>query len=73
MEKQENSTNAVLNAVAAARYLGLSASTLAKWRVSGGGPLFLKLGRRVVYRLRDLEKWQEGCTRRSTSDLRPRL
>ena len=32
----------------AAQYLGLSASTLNKLRVFGGGPTFLKLGRRVA-------------------------
>lgn len=41
----------------AAAHLGLSKSTLDKLRVRGGGPLFLRLGRRVVYDLADLEIW----------------
>jgi hypothetical protein len=43
-----------VSAPEAAKYLGLSASTLSKLRVFGGGPKFHKLGRRVVYDTRDL-------------------
>ncbi|MFN3859650.1 MAG: helix-turn-helix transcriptional regulator [Caulobacter sp.] len=53
---------------AAAEHLGLSVSTLNKLRVFGGGPVFLKLGRRVVYDLADLDRWLETKRRRSTSD-----
>lgn len=52
----------------AAEHLGLSVSTLNKLRVFGGGPVFLKLGRRVVYDLADLDQWLETKRRRSTSD-----
>jgi len=52
----------------AARYLGLSVSTLNKLRVFGGGPVFLKLGRRVAYDVADLDLWLETKRRRSTSD-----
>ncbi len=52
----------------AATYLGLSVSTLNKLRVFGGGPVFLKLGRRVVYDLADLDDWLASKRRRSTSD-----
>lgn len=51
----------------AARYLGLSCSCLNKWRCYGTGPRFCKLGRRVVYRKSDLEKWREENLRISTS------
>ncbi len=57
-----------LNVSFAARHLGLSVSTLNKLRVFGGGPVFLKLGRRVVYDLADLDHWLETKRRRSTSD-----
>jgi predicted DNA-binding transcriptional regulator AlpA len=53
---------------AAARYAGLSASTLNKLRVYGGGPSYLKLGRRVVYDRNDLDAWLAGMRRASTSD-----
>ena len=44
----------------AASYLGLAVSTLNKWRVYGGGPRFLKLGRAIRYRAQDLELWLEA-------------
>ena len=63
----------VLNAVAAARVLGLSPSTLAKMRLSGNSPKFLKLGRRVLYRRVDLESWLESRLASDTSDADARL
>jgi predicted DNA-binding transcriptional regulator AlpA len=57
-----------LSAPEAARYLGLSPSTLSKRRVFGGGPKYLKLGRRVVYDTRDLDAWLDAHRRASTSD-----
>jgi len=51
-----------------ARLLDLSPRTLEKWRVTGGGPTYVKLGRRVVYRLSDLELWAALQSRRSTRD-----
>lgn len=53
----------------AADYTGLSTSTLNKLRVFGGGPPFLKLGRRVVYDPADLDAWMAERRRRSTSDI----
>jgi excisionase family DNA binding protein len=57
-----------LTAEEAAKLLGLAASTLAKLRLSGNGPLYCKLGRRVVYRRADLEQWLQSRTTRDTSD-----
>jgi hypothetical protein len=57
-----------LSVEAAARYVGVSASTLNKLRVFGGGPVFIKLGRRVVYDPTDLDSWLMARRRRSTSD-----
>jgi hypothetical protein len=37
-----------INASEAAEYLGISVSTLSKRRVFGGGPKYLKLGRRFA-------------------------
>ena len=48
--------------------VGLSESTLAKLRLNGNGPVYCKLGRRVVYRLADLEQWLQSRTVRDTSD-----
>ena len=58
----------VVTAEVAARIVGLSASTLAKLRLNGNGPVYCKLGRRVVYRPADLEQWLQSRTVRDTSD-----
>lgn len=52
----------------AASFTGLSASTLNKLRVFGGGPAYLKLGRRVAYSLSDLDAWLATKRRQSTSE-----
>jgi predicted DNA-binding transcriptional regulator AlpA len=57
-----------LRAPEAARYLGLSPSTLAKMRLRGDGPVFLKLNRAVAYDSRDLDQWLADRRRASTSD-----
>lgn len=59
----------VLDPREAAEYLRSSASTLAKMRIYGGGPSFVKQNaRRVVYRRRDLDTWLAGKVVTSTSD-----
>jgi hypothetical protein len=52
----------------------LSVSTLAKYRLSGLGPVFVKAGMRLVrYRLSSVESWLRTRSRQSTSDSgRPR-
>lgn len=57
-----------LDAKKSATYLGLSTSTLAKLRLSGNGPTYSKLGRRVIYRMEDLNKWVESRLHNSTSE-----
>ena len=58
----------MLTTAEAAEYCGLSRRTLEKRRGSGGGPRYLKLGRLVKYRVRDLEEWIARSVRVSTSD-----
>jgi predicted DNA-binding transcriptional regulator AlpA len=58
----------VVTASVAARIVGLSESTLAKLRLNGNGPVYCKLGRRVVYRPVDLDQWLQSRTARDTSD-----
>jgi excisionase family DNA binding protein len=53
----------------AAKYAGCSHRTLEKLRQTGGGPVYLKIGRSVLYRQSDLDAWLEQCRRTSTSDL----
>lgn len=46
---------------------GVNAATLRYWRHAGIGPASFKLGRRVVYRRSEVERWiteQEKATRR---------
>lgn len=57
-----------LTTQAAAERLGLSPSALAKWRMIGEGPAFLKLGAAVRYSLADINAWAETRRRRSTSE-----
>ncbi len=57
----------------AAAFLGLSPRTLEKHRTYGTGPLFRKLGGRVVYAIDELEAWAEKGTVASTSDPRGRV
>lgn len=41
--------------------------TLANWRSQGKGPAFVRLGKRVAYRGRDLNDWIEAQTVRPTA------
>jgi hypothetical protein len=59
-----------LHVTDAAHYLGVSASMLNKLRCSGGGPAYVKLGRRVVYDLNDLDAYVADSRRTSTSEAR---
>ena len=37
-------------------------ATLEKWRVLGRGPRFIRVGRKVFYRRRDVEQWLTSNT-----------
>lgn len=53
----------------AAKYLAMGASTLEKLRLTGEGPRYSKLGRRIViYDEDDLDEFAAARLRRSTSD-----
>ena len=52
----------------AAEYLGLSARTLDRYRVSGEGPVFHRFGGRVRYTRGDLDAWAKARRRASTAD-----
>jgi hypothetical protein len=52
----------------AAKYIGVAVSTLAKMRCWGGGPEYLKLGRKVAYEQEPLDDWKRQHRARSTSD-----
>jgi excisionase family DNA binding protein len=50
----------------AADYLNIKKATLESWACKGGGPLFVKFGRSVRYRLSDLESYITSQTQRNT-------
>ena len=58
----------LLNTQSAAPQLGIKTNTLEKMRMSGAGPTFLKIGRKVLYRQQDLDAFLEANLRQSTSD-----
>jgi len=64
---QTKTTAVVMTVTQAAEYLGLAVSTLNKWRCHGGGPIFIKMGRAVRYRVEDLETYINSASRSSTS------
>lgn len=51
----------------AGELLGLSGRTLEKHRTCGTGPIYRKLGGRVVYSLSDLRAWADTDVRSSTT------
>lgn len=52
----------LLTTVEAAVYLGgLYHGTLAMWRVQGRGPRYVRLGRAIRYRVRDLDDYLKSC------------
>ena len=48
-----------LSSQALAERLNVSQRSLERWRITGEGPAFLRAGgRRVLYRLADVERWE---------------
>jgi len=68
MREEQPPLHARLTTAEAAKYLRIGFSTLAGMRVSGGGPQFIKLGGRVLYDTRDLDRWVESNKFNSTAD-----
>jgi len=51
----------------AADRLRTSIGTLSNWRVQGAGPRFVKIGRKVLYPLSEIEAYEQRQLRASTS------
>jgi Helix-turn-helix domain len=64
----EANSSAVLSPCEASRYIGVAQATLAKMRCWGGGPEYLKLGRKVAYERDALDAWRNERRARNTSD-----
>jgi excisionase family DNA binding protein len=61
----------LLTVAETAEFLRCSVSSLNKWRVSGRGPRFVRIGTRVRYRATDVAAFIERETRASTSEITP--
>lgn len=61
-------TRTCLNQTELAARWSISARTLERWRWTGEGPAFLKIGGRVVYRIEDVQAYEQAHQRRSTAD-----
>ena len=60
-------THDLMTTEEAAHYLRIEKRTLENWRVSGRGPLFVRLGGAVRYRRAQLEKFIAQNERASTA------
>lgn len=69
MNRPDN--EAKLRTPEAAAYIGCSPRTLEKFRQTGDGPVYLKVGRSVLYLRSDLDRYLGQCRRASTSDPGP--
>ncbi len=58
----------LVNTENAANALGITRKTLERWRITGEGPTYIKLGRRVVYSVADLEGFVEKGRRNNTAE-----
>ena len=68
MSTQPSPPTQLLNEFEAADLLNIKPATLRRWRWSGKGPLFRKIGEAVRYHPGDLMDFIEAAKRSSTSD-----
>ncbi len=59
----------LLNATEAASFLCVVPGTLAKWRVYGTGPKFIRVNRRIAYDIADIAEWLSQRRVGSTSEV----
>src|SRR5262249_2875660 len=65
---RSNDPDALLCEVQAADFLCLSPRTLQGWRLEGTGPRFVRAGRAIRYRRRDLIAWIDENTVAGSAD-----
>ena len=65
-EQSADEVPALLSIGQLADLLSVSPSLLAKWRMTGNGPRYAKLGRRILYDANDVSKWLKAQKRSST-------
>ena len=66
--RKPNELPSLLTAEETAKLLKVHPATLGNWRVSGRGPRFVRIGRRVRYSVIDLESYVADRTKQSTSE-----
>ena len=54
-----------------AKLLSMSVKTLQRYRYTGGGPIYIKLGKSVRYKESDIEKYVSERTRYITTEQWP--
>ena len=59
----------ILTVLEAAHYVRLGKPTLDRYRITGDGPKFAKMGRSVRYRRSDLDDWLNARLINSTSEV----
>ena len=58
-DNKDASLDRCVNVLEAAQRLGLHPRTLDNWRSQQRGPRYIRLGRRIVYRLSDLQSYMD--------------
>jgi hypothetical protein len=56
-----------LDTESAAAFTSISAVQLAEWRSRGGGPRYIKIGRKVLYAVRDLREYVDSFGKEALS------
>lgn len=59
----------LIKARALSEQLCVTEGTLAKWRLYGGGPDFIRVGRRIAYDPNDVAAWLDARRVSSTSEV----
>ena len=62
-------TQPLLTEKTLADWLGITPGCLAKWRITGEGPQFCRIGRRIGYRPEAVESWLDARVVTSTSQV----
>ena len=57
----------LLDPVELSEKIGVGVGCLAKWRLTGEGPTFIRVGRRIHYDPRDVDAWLTSRKLTSTS------
>lgn len=55
-----------------AQLLGVSLKTLSNWRCQRSGPLYMKVGRRVLYGRESIERWLDRQETTQMKEMRKR-